>query len=63
MNEFEAAEIIKQILEAVLYLQENGVTQWDLRAETVILSKEKQVTLVDYSLGEHTFDTPKRPFR
>ena len=63
MDEFEASAVVKQILQAVGYLLEQQVRDWDLRAETVILSSLGKATLVDYALGEHALGSAPPAWR
>ena len=48
-NEIEAAKIMKQILEAVNYLHDNGVVHRDLKPENImLLSNQTDLKLIDF---------------
>lgn len=48
MKEDEAGKVFRQVLEAVKYLEDVGVTHRDIKTENVLLNKYLQVKLVDF---------------
>ena len=58
-TEKDAAKILKQILQAVNYLQAHGVSHRDLKPENILfstLSEDSQVKLIDFGLNK-VFDS------
>ena len=58
LQEYEAARIIKQILEAILYLHANGVVHRDIKPENIIFESRQEgspVRLIDFGLAQTHF--------
>ena len=54
LSEFEAARIIKSILEAVLYLHKNGCVHRDIKPENILFESKQEgspVKLIDFGLS------------
>lgn len=65
INEFEAARIIKSILEAVLYLHKNGVVHRDIKPENILFESRQEgsaVKLIDFGLSR-MHDAREGPLR
>ena len=54
LSEGEAQPILRQILEAVAYFHEKGVTHRDLKLENILLTPERKVKIIDFGFSTWT---------
>jgi serine/threonine protein kinase len=58
-NEHEAARIIHQVLDAVLYMHANDVVHRDIKPENILFvsnDRDSQIKIIDLGLARHHFD-------
>ena len=52
MPEKEAAKIFHQILSALLYLKESGLSHRDIKPDNIMITENDSVRLIDFGLAK-----------